>query len=48
LTSPTFNSTWLITSVAEWMVSANRVGDPVVRNPNSFEQVITLLVAIER
>jgi hypothetical protein len=47
LTSPTFNKTWFATSVAEWIVSANKVGDPVLRNPNSLVQVMTLLVAIE-
>lgn len=38
---------WFATSVDEWIVSAKSVGDPVVRNPNSLEQVMMLLVAIE-
>jgi hypothetical protein len=47
LTSPTFSITWLMTSVAEWIVSANKVGEPVVRNPNSLDAVMMLLVAID-
>src|SRR6185503_8860317 len=45
--SPTFSSTWLMTSVAECTVSANKVGGPVVTKPNSFEHMIRLFVAIE-
>ena len=47
LTSPTFSSTWLMTSVAEWIVSANSVGEPIVTNPKNFEPVMRLLVAID-
>lgn len=36
-----------MTSVAEWIVSANNVGEPVVRNPNSLDAVMMLLVAID-
>lgn len=42
----TSNRTWLMTSVAEWIVSANSVGEPVVTNAKNFEPVMMLLVAI--
>ena len=36
-----------MTSVAEWIVSANSVGEPVVTNAKNFEPVMRLLVTID-
>src|SRR5450631_2714259 len=46
-TSPTLSSTWLATSATEWMVSANRVGEPVTAQPNALAAAIAVFVAME-
>src|SRR6476659_2898280 len=46
-TSPTFSSTWLPTSASEWIVSANKVGEPVTNQPKPLDRAITLFVPME-